>query len=54
MSDQGMPETRDERLAIASDLVNKLVQNRVPLEDIFVDPLVQPVSTRDSYGVVVF
>ena len=51
MNDQGMPETRDQRLAIASDLVNALVKNDVPVEDIYVDPLVQPVSTKDDYGV---
>lgn len=50
MSDQGMPETTQDRLAIAEDLVNKLVQNNVPIENIYVDPLVQPISTNDSYG----
>lgn len=50
MSDSGMPETKDERLSIASDLINALVKNNVPIEDIFVDPLVQPISTNDSYG----
>ncbi|MFP4573545.1 MAG: methyltetrahydrofolate cobalamin methyltransferase [Desulfobacterales bacterium] len=51
MSDSGMPETKDDRLAIASDLVNSLVKNNVPVENIYVDPLVQPISTNDSYGI---
>lgn len=51
MSDAGMPETRDDRLSIASDLVNGLVRNNVPLENIYVDPLVQPISTNDRYGI---
>jgi cobalamin-dependent methionine synthase I len=51
MSDAGMPETKDERLSIASELINRLVKNNVPLENIFVDPLVQPISTNDSYGI---
>ncbi len=50
MSDEGMPETADDRVAIAEDLVNKLVQKNVPIENIYVDPLVQPISTNDNYG----
>ncbi len=50
MSDDGMPESKDDRLSIASDLINGLVKNNVPVENIYVDPLVQPISTNDSYG----
>ena len=50
MSDGGMPETTDDRLAIADKLVNGLVQNNIPLDNIYVDPLVQPVSTNDNFG----
>ncbi len=50
MSDAGMPETADARMAIAEKLVEKLVKNNIPLENIYVDPLVQPLSTNDSYG----
>ena len=46
MSDQGMPETKDDRMAIADKLVNGLLQKNVPVENIYVDPLVQPVSTN--------
>ncbi len=51
MSDKGMPETTDDRVSIADELVNNLVKNNVPLDNIYVDPLVQPVSTKDSYGI---
>jgi cobalamin-dependent methionine synthase I len=51
MSDEGMPETTDQRMAIADKLVNSLVQKDVPLENIYVDPLVQPVSTNNRFGV---
>jgi 5-methyltetrahydrofolate--homocysteine methyltransferase len=51
MSDKGMPETADARISIAEELINNLVKNNVPLDNIFVDPLVQPLSTNDSYGV---
>ncbi|MCD6271428.1 MAG: methyltetrahydrofolate cobalamin methyltransferase [Deltaproteobacteria bacterium] len=51
MSDEGMPETADERLNIADKLVNGLVKNNVLPENIFIDPLVQPVAIRTNYGV---
>ncbi|WP_407313536.1 methyltetrahydrofolate cobalamin methyltransferase [Desulfosporosinus sp. SB140] len=51
MSDEGMPETTDDRLAIADKLINGLVQNNIPMDNIFVDPLVQPVSTKDTFGI---
>jgi len=50
MSDDGMPETADARIAIAEELVNKLVQNNISPENIYIDPLVQPVATNDNYG----
>ena len=50
MSDAGMPETVEDRLKIADKLVNGLVQNHVKLENIFVDPLVQPIAVNNSYG----
>jgi len=51
MSDEGIPETADERLNIADKLVNGLVKNNVMPENIFIDPLVQPVATRTNSGV---
>jgi 5-methyltetrahydrofolate--homocysteine methyltransferase len=51
MSDAGMPETVDDRMMIADKLVNGLSQNNVPVENIYVDPLVQPVATNNTYGV---
>ena len=51
MSDKGMPQTTDERVAIAEELVNNLVKNKVPVENIYVDPLVQPISTNVIFGV---
>lgn len=50
MSDDGMPETVDDRLKIADQLVNGLQQNNIPVEHIFVDPLVQPVSVNQTFG----
>jgi 5-methyltetrahydrofolate--homocysteine methyltransferase len=38
-------------MKIADKLVNGLLQNHIPLENIYVDPLVQPVSTNNSFGI---
>ena len=51
MSDEGMPQTADQRLAIADRLINGLVKANVPADDIYVDPLVQPVATNHEFGV---
>jgi 5-methyltetrahydrofolate--homocysteine methyltransferase len=51
MSDQGMPETVEDRLKIADTLVNGLTQSNIPLDNIFVDPLVQPISVNNNFGV---
>jgi 5-methyltetrahydrofolate--homocysteine methyltransferase len=50
MSDAGMPETADDRMAIADKLINSLLQKNVPVENIYVDPLVQPVATNSDFG----
>ena len=50
MSDEGMPETSEDRLRIAEKLINGLVQHDIPLDNIYVDPLVQPISTKDDFG----
>jgi len=51
MSDEGMPETAAARVAVADKLVNALVREGVPIGNIYVDPLVQPISTRDDFGI---
>lgn len=50
MDDEKMPETMEERLKIGDILINKLIQNNVKLENIYVDPLVQPISTDKTFG----
>lgn len=51
MSDEGMPETLSDRMAIADKLVNGLLQNNVKIENIYVDPLVQPLSVNKTFGI---
>lgn len=50
MSDEGMPETAEQRLRIADRLVNALIQQGLSPDDIYVDPLVQPVATNNAFG----
>jgi cobalamin-dependent methionine synthase I len=51
MSDAGMPQTVDDRMRIADELVGGLLNNNVKVENIFVDPLVQPLSVDGTFGV---
>jgi cobalamin-dependent methionine synthase I len=51
MSDEGMPKTAEDRLRVADKLVNGLVQNRIPPGNIYLDPLVQPISVDGTFGV---
>jgi 5-methyltetrahydrofolate--homocysteine methyltransferase len=53
MDDRGMPDTAEDRIRIASDLIGKLTKDGVPLGDIYIDPVVTPVSTDTRYGVAV-
>jgi 5-methyltetrahydrofolate--homocysteine methyltransferase len=51
MSDHGMPETAKQRVSIADKLIHGLTAKGVALGNIFVDPLVQPLSVRSDFGV---
>jgi 5-methyltetrahydrofolate--homocysteine methyltransferase len=53
MDDSGMPETAADRLRIATQLVTDMVAAGVPEDDIYLDPLVHPVSTGDKAGLEV-
>jgi cobalamin-dependent methionine synthase I len=50
MGDSGMPRTAEDRMRIADELVHLLLNNQVNVENIYVDPLVQPVSTDQTFG----
>ena len=50
MDETGMPETVNDRLAIAERLIEKLTKAGVPIGNIFIDPLVRPISTGSHYG----
>jgi cobalamin-dependent methionine synthase I len=53
MDDSGMPETASDRLKVAEGLVKELTAAGVKQEDIYLDPLVKPVSTSDKAGIEV-
>lgn len=53
MDDKGMPDTAEDRIRIASDLLGKLTNDGVPIGDIYIDPVVTPVSTDTRYGMAV-
>ena len=50
MSDAGMPKTVEDRMKIADELVGGLTENNIPVENIYVDPLVQPLSVNETFG----
>ncbi len=49
-SDEGMPKTADEREKLAGAIVEKLTAKNIAIDTIYVDPLVQAISTDSSYG----
>ena len=53
MDDQGMPETADDRIRVIDKLINNLTKDGVKTEQIYLDPLVKPVSTGDKAGLEV-
>lgn len=52
MDDGGMPETTEERVAIADKLIAGLTAKGVDISDIFIDPMVRPIGTGSHYGIV--
>jgi len=50
MTTSGPPGGVDDRVEIASRLVDRLVAGGIPLDDIYVDPCVFPISSGAGYG----
>ncbi len=53
MDDEGMPNSSDDIVARAKTLVTELNKIGIPTNAIYVDPLVQPISTDSKKGVMV-
>jgi 5-methyltetrahydrofolate--homocysteine methyltransferase len=52
LGEKGIPETADERVQIASSVIDLLMQEGTPLSDIYIDPLVQPIATSPSAALI--
>lgn len=52
MDDRGMPETAQERVEIAHNLIRDLTREGIPLHDIYIDPMIRPIGTGAHYGIV--
>ncbi len=50
MARASMPTTVQERVEVGSELIDQLTAQGVPLEKIYVDPLIQPVSVDTKMG----
>jgi len=53
MDDNGMPGSADDILARATTLVEELNKIGIPTNAIYIDPLVQPISTDSNKGTMV-
>jgi 5-methyltetrahydrofolate--homocysteine methyltransferase len=53
MTDGRMPMSSEERFQIASRLIEKLIHDGISPEDIFLDPLVMPISADPNSGIAV-
>lgn len=51
MDDTGIQQDPDKRISVARDLVIKLTQAGVPIDDIYVDPLTFPIGTGSDVAV---
>jgi len=50
MAETSMPTSVEERVQVGSELIRRLTDAGIPLEKIYVDPLVQPVSVDTRMG----
>ncbi len=53
MQQTAMPTSVEDRVEASSELINRLTEKGVPLEKIYVDPLVQPVSVDTRMGAAI-
>lgn len=50
--EHGMPKDAPTRIEVGKNLIERLVQDGVPYEDIYVDPLIQPISVHGDMALV--
>ena len=51
LDDSGMPKTAEARIEVGTRLVERILETGLAHEDLFVDPLVQPVGVNPEQGV---
>lgn len=51
MAKTSMPSTVEERVNVGSELIDRLTKEGIPLERIYVDPLIQPVSVDTNMAI---
>lgn len=52
MDEQGIPKTVEDRLTACKKITSVCLKSGLPLEDLYVDPLVIPISTDITQGLV--
>ena len=52
MDDSGIPETPDDRLKVAHNIVNRAAQLGIPVEDIVIDPLALTMGADHTAGLI--
>ena len=50
IDDAGIPETAEDRIRIASKLVEDIEKEGLAQDDIYLDPLIKPLNSNDKYG----
>ncbi len=50
IDDNGMPNSADERVDIAKRMIDKLVALGISIDNIYIDPLVKPISAGQEHG----
>jgi 5-methyltetrahydrofolate--homocysteine methyltransferase len=51
IEDAGMPKNANSRVRISSSLITKLTAAGVAMDDIYIDPVIVPISTGENHGV---
>ena len=53
MDEGGMPHTGEDRLKVARKIIDMIAEYNIPMDDIYFDPLVQPVGSNPDQGLAV-
>ncbi|AKA67413.1 methyltetrahydrofolate cobalamin methyltransferase [Clostridium scatologenes] len=53
IDDGGMPKTNEDRIRIADYIITKLTGEGINIDDIYIDPLIKPVSAGQKNGIEV-